>query len=59
MKNYFIKEGKVFRKQHFCKKTQKMRYEKELKIQMINGYEYVYIDKKLVNLEKVKIMLKR
>lgn len=59
MKNYFIRNGEVFRKKHFCEKTKKMYYEKRLKVQKINGYDYVYIDKKLENLEKIKILLKR
>ena len=58
MKNYFIKDGRVFRRKHFCESTKRMRYEKELKVQRVGKYEYVYINGVLTNLDKVKMLLK-
>jgi hypothetical protein len=57
LENYFLRENKIFRKKYFCKKNFKMYYEKELKIQKIKKYEYVLIDRKLHNIDKIKMLL--
>lgn len=57
LENYFLRENKIFRKKYFCKKNLKMYYEKELKIQKIKKYEYVLIDRKLHNIDKIKMLL--
>ena len=54
---YFIKNDKIYRKKYFCEKSKKMFYEKELKIQKVKTYNYVYINGKLQNYDKIKLKL--
>ena len=57
LKNYFIKDNKIYRKQYFCEKCKKMFYEKELKIQKVKTYQYIYINGRLQNYHKIKLKL--
>ena len=56
--NYELIKGKIYRKKYFCEKSKKVYQKKELKTQNIRGYEYVYINGKLMNVDRVKLYLK-